>query len=92
MCLRAEIPGSIQAQELVVQRTPDFLDYIQEGCDLTFSVAVDFTASNKSIQDPASLHHIAEGVLNQYQQAIMAVGPIGERRTLKSYYPQISLP
>ncbi len=61
-----------------MQRTPNFLDYIQEGCDLTFSVAVDFTASNKSIQDPASLHHIAEGVLNQYQQAIMAVGPIGE--------------
>jgi len=69
-------PGSIQVLELVVHRTPDFLDYIMEGCNMTFSVAVDFTASNKAIQDPASLHYIQCGVNNQYQEAIEAVAPI----------------
>ena len=31
------------------------------------------------VQDPASLHYIQPGVNNQYQEAIEAVAPIGER-------------
>lgn len=73
---RTADPGSIKAQELTVHRTPNFLDYIMEGCDLTISVAVDFTASNKNIEDPVSLHHVSEEQQNQYQQAMTSVGSV----------------
>jgi hypothetical protein len=66
-------PGSIVAKEIKVMRTPNFLDYIMEGCDLTMSVAIDFTASNKEYDDPSSLHHVGGDSENGYQQ----VGDLG---------------
>ena len=54
-------------------RTPNFLEYIMEGCDLTMAVAVDFTSSNKNIDDPASLHYVHGGQLNQYQDAMLCM-------------------
>jgi len=37
---------------------------------------VDFTASNKNIEDPVSLHHVSEEQQNQYQQAMTSVGSV----------------
>ena len=56
---------------------PTWLDYIMEGCEVTLNVAVDFTASNGDPKDPSSLHAAIDGGgLNQYQQAMKAVGEI----------------
>jgi hypothetical protein len=43
---------------------------------LNLSVAIDFTGSNGSPTDPASLHYINKFAPNQYQNAIMAIGNI----------------
>ncbi|KAF8038952.1 hypothetical protein BT93_B1491 [Corymbia citriodora subsp. variegata] len=54
-----------------------FLDYISSGFELTFMVAVDFTASNGNPRNPDSLHYIdPSGRYNSYQQAIMEVGEV----------------
>jgi len=73
---RTADPGSIKAKDIQVHRTPNFLDYIMEGCDLTISVAVDFTASNKDIDDPVSLHHLSDAHQNQYQLAMASIGAV----------------
>ena len=50
---------------------PSFLDYIKSGVQLNVSLAVDFTASNRPINDPSSLHYI--GQRNSYQKALQSV-------------------
>ncbi|KAL0344242.1 UNVERIFIED_CONTAM: protein BONZAI 3 [Sesamum angustifolium] len=68
--------------ELFVERYVEkqlysFLDYISSGFELSFMVAVDFTASNGNPRSPDSLHYIDPlGRLNAYQQAIMEVGEV----------------
>lgn len=54
-----------------------FLDYISNGFELNFMVAVDFTVSNGKPHMPTSLHYIdPSGRLNSYQQAILEVGEV----------------
>lgn len=63
--------------EFVEKQLYSFLDYISSGFELSFMVAVDFTASNGSPRSPDSLHYIDHsGRLNAYQQAIMEVGEV----------------
>ncbi|KAF5204581.1 Bonzai-like protein [Thalictrum thalictroides] len=58
-----------------VQNT--FLDYIAGGCELSFMVAIDFTASNGNSRLPDSLHYIdPSGRPNAYQKAILEVGEV----------------
>lgn len=42
--------GTVTIEWLRVQEEKSFLDYIQSGVQLHFTVAVDFTASNGSIE------------------------------------------
>jgi len=49
-------PGSLAIELAFITRVPTFLDYIMEGCELTLTVSVDFTASNGKQLDPKSLH------------------------------------
>lgn len=53
-----------------------FLDYIFGGCQLNFTVGVDFTASNGNPSNPQSLHYLSMHQPNEYMQAILAVGTI----------------
>lgn len=67
-----------------------FLDYIQSGTAMNFSVAVDFTASNGHPQDPKSLHHLAAGFQdNQYTTAIRSVGSIIEDYDTDKLFPAL---
>merc|ERR1711953_828876 len=60
-----------------LETIPTFLDFISNGTELSFTVAVDFTASNGNPQDSRSLHYInPSGAPNQYVAAIRAVGEI----------------
>jgi len=57
--------------------TSRMLDYINGGVRLSLSVAIDFTASNGDVRSPQSLHFFQPGgTLNQYMNAIYAVGQI----------------
>lgn len=60
----------------VTERNFTFVDYLQSGIQLNFTVAIDFTASNKNPRDPSSLHCILPNQDNQYTMAIKSVGGI----------------
>ncbi|XP_071477474.1 copine-8-like isoform X1 [Diadema setosum] len=53
-----------------------FLDYIQGGCQLNFTVAIDFTASNGDPRQPTSLHYMNPYQPNHYLRALRAVGQV----------------
>jgi hypothetical protein len=46
------------------------------GQQISLAVAIDFTASNGNKLEKDSLHFLQNGVLNEYQQALIAVGNI----------------
>ncbi|XP_012499001.1 PREDICTED: copine-3 [Propithecus coquereli] len=58
--------------EITVECT--FLDYIMGGCQLNFTVGVDFTGSNGDPRSPDSLHYISPNGVNEYLTAIWSVG------------------
>ena len=69
--------GQVFLQTISIVRVPSFLDYIQGGTQVNFTVAVDFTGSNGNPQDSRSLHYNdPSGRPNQYVTAIRAVGDI----------------
>ncbi len=69
--------GEVYLKFFGVQSAASFVEYIQGGTALNFSVAVDFTASNGDPRNPNSLHYTQGGyVNNQYSTAIRAVGDI----------------
>ncbi|XP_077983010.1 copine-3-like [Glandiceps talaboti] len=59
-----------------VTREYSFLDYIFGGCQLNFTVGIDFTASNGNPANVKSLHYINPYGPNEYAQAIVAVGNV----------------
>uniref|UniRef100_A0A3Q3MLK0 Copine 3 n=1 Tax=Mastacembelus armatus TaxID=205130 RepID=A0A3Q3MLK0_9TELE len=53
-----------------------FLDYIMGGCQINFTIAIDFTGSNGDPRSPQSLHYISPQGYNEYLAAIWAVGNV----------------
>ncbi|XP_041045084.1 copine-3-like isoform X2 [Carcharodon carcharias] len=53
-----------------------FLDYVMGGCQLNFTVGIDFTASNGDPRTPNSLHFIHPNGFNEYLMAIWSIGII----------------
>ncbi len=59
-----------------VTKIYSFLEYIMGGCQMNFTVGVDFTASNGNPRNSASLHFIDPAYPNKYIQALTAVGAV----------------
>jgi hypothetical protein len=53
-----------------------FIDYVNGGCEISLMVAIDFTGSNGDLGAPGSLHYHTDGIRNDYEKAILAVGNI----------------
>ena len=53
-----------------------FLDYIMGGCQMNFTVGVDFTGSNGNPRNHSSLHYIDPSCPNEYTLALWAVGGV----------------
>ncbi|XP_029006220.1 copine-1 [Betta splendens] len=53
-----------------------FLDYVMGGCQLNFTVGIDFTGSNGDPRTPQSLHYMSPDGLNQYLSALWSVGQV----------------
>nr|XP_023411337.1 copine-2 isoform X5 [Loxodonta africana] len=68
--------GIVILRSCKINREYSFLDYILGGCQLMFTVGIDFTASNGNPLDPSSLHYINPMGTNEYLSAIWAVGQI----------------
>lgn len=68
--------GFLDVLKFKIETKPSFLDFIQGGTELCFSVAIDFTASNGDPALPSSLHYTNPYEPNQYISALQAVGQI----------------
>nr|XP_057915730.1 copine-3 isoform X1 [Doryrhamphus excisus] len=68
--------GIVSVKQCQVVKEYTFLDYIMGGCQLNFTVAVDFTGSNGDPRSPQSLHYISPQGVNEYLSAIWSVGNV----------------
>ncbi|XP_042255462.1 copine-3-like isoform X1 [Thunnus thynnus] len=68
--------GVVSVKHCQVVKEYTFLDYIMGGCQLNFTVAVDFTGSNGDPKSPQSLHYISPQGVNEYLSAIWSVGNV----------------
>jgi len=65
--------GTMQLQKIGIARAKTFLDYVRGGLEVGIIVGIDFTRSNRSAEDPSSLHYQYGPEANDYEQAINAV-------------------
>ncbi|XP_015762832.1 PREDICTED: copine-7-like [Acropora digitifera] len=68
--------GVLYISQCDVTKVHTFLDYIMGGCQINFTVGIDFTASNGDPGDPRSLHYINPYEPNEYVRALVAVGEV----------------
>ncbi|XP_075968696.1 copine-3-like isoform X2 [Anarhichas minor] len=68
--------GVIVVTQCKIVKDYTFLDYIMGGCQINFTIAIDFTGSNGNPSTPQSLHYINPGGYNEYLAAIWAVGNV----------------
>ncbi|XP_062297568.1 copine-3-like isoform X1 [Scomber scombrus] len=68
--------GVIFIRRCQVEKEYTFLDYIMGGCQINFTIAIDFTGSNGDPRTPQSLHYINPEGFNEYLSAIWAVGNV----------------
>lgn len=61
--------GTLQLNNLKVERQHSFLEYVFGGCAVDLSIAIDFTLSNGDPRSPDSLHFLDPNK-NQYLHAI----------------------
>ncbi|XP_041945072.1 copine-1 isoform X1 [Alosa alosa] len=64
-----------------------FLDYIMGGCQINFTVGIDFTGSNGDPRSPDSLHYMSPDGLNQYLSAIWSVGLVVQDYDTDKLFP-----
>lgn len=85
--------GHLEVVNFTLTEEPTFLDYVRGGTELHFAVAIDFTASNGPITDPASLHFLEQPLPhyqqkpNSYEVALRAVGEIIASYDTKGMFP-----
>uniref|UniRef100_A0A8C8DWC8 Copine-3 n=1 Tax=Oryzias sinensis TaxID=183150 RepID=A0A8C8DWC8_9TELE len=68
--------GIIVIKQCKIMKEYSFLDYIMGGCQINFTIAIDFTNSNGNPALPSSLHHINPQGYNEYLAAIWSVGNV----------------
>ena len=82
--------GQLEIKMFNVTKEYSFVDYIQHGTSMNFSVAIDFTASNGNPSDHRSLHYMQPGFVdNQYTAAIRSVGNIIEDYDTDKMFPAL---
>ncbi|RCN53476.1 C2 domain protein [Ancylostoma caninum] len=72
-CMAYQNSGILHFTHFQIVKSYSFLDYIQAGTQLDFTVAVDLTASNGDPRKSSSLHYISSKAPSQYEVAIRAV-------------------
>uniref|UniRef100_UPI00358F1A41 copine-3-like isoform X3 n=1 Tax=Myxine glutinosa TaxID=7769 RepID=UPI00358F1A41 len=68
--------GKICFQSAKIETEYSFLDYVMGGCQINFTVGIDFTGSNGDPRAPDSLHFISQTGTNEYITALWGVGQV----------------
>ena len=67
---------------------PKFSDYVRAGTvDIDFCVAIDFTSSNGDPRIPGSQHYSRDGMMNDYEEAIVAISDTIGKYSTDQLYP-----
>ncbi|CAL8336216.1 unnamed protein product [Lota lota] len=75
----------VKSCTLMTQHT--FLDYVMGGCQINFTVGIDFTGSNGDPRSPNSLHYMSPDGLNQYLSATWSVGLVVQDYDTDKFFP-----
>ncbi|CAG5978173.1 unnamed protein product [Menidia menidia] len=75
----------VKSCKLMTQFT--FLDYVMGGCQINFTVGIDFTGSNGDPRSPNSLHYMSPDGLNQYLSALWSVGQVVQDYDTDKLFP-----
>ncbi|XP_057217594.1 copine-1 isoform X2 [Triplophysa rosa] len=68
--------GVVRIKNCKLEAQYSFLDYVMGGCQINFTVGIDFTGSNGDPRSPDSLHFLSPNGVNQYLSAIWSVGQV----------------
>ncbi|KFP98560.1 Copine-1, partial [Leptosomus discolor] len=79
--------GIIRIKSCKIETEYSFLDYIMGGCQINFTVGVDFTGSNGDPRSPDSLHYISPDGINEYLIAIWSVGSVVQDYDTDKLFP-----
>ncbi|XP_020372553.2 copine-1 isoform X2 [Rhincodon typus] len=79
--------GVIRVQSCKLETEYSFLDYVMGGCQINFTVGVDFTGSNGDPRSPDSLHYISPNGVNEYVTAIWSVGQVVQDYDTDKLFP-----
>lgn len=79
--------GVLKVANIEITEEITFLDYIRNGTQMHFAVAIDFTASNKPPSDPKSLHHLSDDHMNSYEIALRGIGDIIQQYDNSGLFP-----
>mmetsp|Transcript_21973 Transcript_21973/g.53163 ORF Transcript_21973/g.53163 Transcript_21973/m.53163 type:complete len:534 (+) Transcript_21973:736-2337(+) len=67
---------------------PKFSDYVSSGTvNIDFCVAIDFTSSNGDPRIPGTQHYSRDGMMNDYEEAIAALGSTIEKYSSSQEHP-----
>jgi len=81
--------GVIHLNNLKIEKNFSFLDYIMGGCQINFTVAIDFTGSNGDPRRSDSLHFINPNYPNQYVSALRSVGMVCQDYDSDKMFPAL---
>ncbi|XP_077026208.1 copine-1 isoform X2 [Tamandua tetradactyla] len=68
--------GTVCVKICQVETEYSFLDYVMGGCQINFTVGIDFTGSNGDPSSPDSLHYLSPSGINEYLTALWSVGSV----------------
>ncbi|XP_078396816.1 copine-3-like [Cetorhinus maximus] len=81
--------GTVIVKSCQVVKEYSFLDYIMGGCQMNFTVGIDFTGSNGDPRSPDSLHYINPNGFNEYLMAIWSVGMVVQDYDTDKMFPAL---
>ncbi|KYO40976.1 copine-4 [Alligator mississippiensis] len=79
--------GIVIIKSCKIEMEYSFLDYIMGGCQINFTVGIDFTGSNGDPKSPDSLHFISPNGINEYLIAIWSVGNVVQDYDTDKLFP-----
>lgn len=79
--------GTVLIKTCEIVKDYSFLDYVMGGCQMNFTVGIDFTGSNGDPRSPNSLHYINPNGFNEYLMAIWSVGMVVQDYDTDKMFP-----
>ncbi|XP_075428682.1 copine-1 isoform X2 [Ascaphus truei] len=79
--------GVVRVKSCKIDVEYSFLDYVMGGCQINFTVGIDFTGSNGDPKSPDSLHYISPTGVNEYLTAIWCVGTVVQDYDADKQFP-----